>query len=231
MVCPMKNTIYPEYLPKTSVSRVSPTVLDTFNEFLRSQTEIAYLDVTKIMQDLKIKQQVFHKTDFHWNDVTAFIVAKELVGLMSRLHGHNNIWEHDLSVKIEYSALGGENNSLGVLYPYTEPMYNLSTNHTFDSGVVNDIAPGEWNYDSDSRSPKVLLPKTILFGNSFSDGFLRAGFTRYFSSLHRIHSNDISSRFRTIDEHAKFVVIQEIESNLFRWMNSDFWNTLLNELH
>ena len=61
-----------------------------------------------------------------------------------------------------------------------------------------------------------LLPPTMIVGDSFVDGLLRAGMESYFSDLYRVRwppLSKVSDIVRAIPEKTQFLIIQMMEVN------------------
>jgi hypothetical protein len=61
-----------------------------------------------------------------------------------------------------------------------------------------------------------------MFGDSYSDAFVRAGFTAYFTRLQRFLNWDFSKRYASIPQGTRFVILQLIEP-LITLNHTPFW--------
>ena len=84
----------------------------------------------------------------------------------------------------------------------------------------------EWTYTAHPGAPEPLLPGTVMFGDSFADAFLRAGFTRYFKIFVKHSNYTLAKGFGEIDDEARFVVIQDIEPMVPLMKDDTFWPPL-----
>ncbi|NUM60058.1 MAG: hypothetical protein HUU56_15595 [Bdellovibrionaceae bacterium] len=67
-VGPNKQSIYPEFLPDWAQEKLSPiSRYDQLMEKIKTSKYILSIDSKKLLLDLKTKQQLYYKTDSHWN--------------------------------------------------------------------------------------------------------------------------------------------------------------------
>jgi hypothetical protein len=72
VLAPDKHVIYPEHLPE-SIHRVRPTYrMDELLAYLRQHTDLSVLDLRPALIARKQVEQVYFRTDTHWNDAGAF---------------------------------------------------------------------------------------------------------------------------------------------------------------
>ena len=61
------------------------------------------------------------------------------------------------------------------------------------------------------------------FWDSFSDAFLRAGFTGRFREIHKFYNLEFKEKFKDIPSDTKFVILEHIESNLGSMLLDSYW--------
>ena len=99
VIAPNKHTIYYEQLPDyiSKVNRYSAT--DQLVEYLRKQTDILIVDLRDKLLKEKNKNQLYFKTDTHWNyygaDIAQYEIMREIEKLFPgkiqpELHSFNN---------------------------------------------------------------------------------------------------------------------------------------------
>jgi hypothetical protein len=72
VLAPDKHVIYPEHLP-ASIHRVRPTYrMDELLAYLHAHTDLTVLDLRPVLLARKQIEQVYFRTDTHWNDSGAF---------------------------------------------------------------------------------------------------------------------------------------------------------------
>ncbi len=225
MPCPMKNSIYPEMLPATAPRRPKPTGLDRYRKFLMDHPEIVTVDTFPLLMKLKESFQVYYKTDFHWFDPAGAYMAKALVDKLGNLSGMGNLWDFPIKTRIEKITGGGENESLGLLWPIQEDALYLSPERN-EAGVGEysyTQEANDWTFRAKPGNQARLLPCTVMFGDSYADAFSRAGFTAYFSEFHKFFNWEFSKKYSEIAEGTRFVIFQHIETFLNPLLNPSFW--------
>jgi len=84
VLAPDKHVIYPEHLP-ASIHRVRPTYrMDELLAYLRQHTDLSVLDLRPALIARKQVEQVYFRTDTHWNDAGAFAGYQDILRAASR---------------------------------------------------------------------------------------------------------------------------------------------------
>jgi hypothetical protein len=222
--CPMKSTMYQEELPPLHVRSPDFSAFDEYVQFLRDEPGIITIDVENILRPLKQKMQVYHRTDFHWNDPAGAHILLELLDTMEKRAGIPVSEKPSIKIRVEPNTGGGEINSLAVVWPPYEdmlmlesPLYQYSGTYV-DGGRVNT-----WTYTAAPPADPTLLPPTVIFGDSFADAFLRAGFMGRFTELRKFYNLKFKEDFKSIPPNTKFVVIEHIESVIGGMLQDSYW--------
>jgi hypothetical protein len=225
MPCPMKNSVYPEFLPASAPRRPNPTGLERYRKFLQEHPEVVTLDTFPLLTKLKESSQVYYKTDFHWTDPAGAQMARELVNTLGSLSGIGELWTEPIKTRMEKMTAGGENNSLGLLRPIEEDAPSLRTDRSqMPTGEYTYTKEAnEWTYRTKSADTSKLLPCTVMFGDSFADAFTRAGFTAYFTEFHKFYNWEFTKKYLEIPAGTRFVILQHIEVFLNPLLNQGFW--------
>ena len=222
--CPMKTTMYQEELPPIDIHVPEFSSFDEYRQFLREEPGIITIDAEKILRDLKEKMQVYHRTDFHWNDPAGAHTLVELLATMERKAGVPISQKPSIAVRIDPHTGGGEINSLAVVWPPYEDMLMLESPLYQAPGIfVDGGRANTWTYTAPFPRDANLLPPTVLFGDSFADAFLRAGFTGRFSELRKFYNLKFKEDFGLIPPNTKFLVLEHIESNLGAMLLDSYW--------
>jgi alginate O-acetyltransferase complex protein AlgJ len=80
---PDKSSIYPEYLPPLQRSFYERSRLDQLVTYLRMHSAVPVLDVRGALLEAKKEFPVYYKTDSHWNEYGACVVALETANRLS----------------------------------------------------------------------------------------------------------------------------------------------------
>ncbi|MBL8113413.1 MAG: hypothetical protein JNK60_11040, partial [Acidobacteria bacterium] len=116
---PNKNTLYPELLPSWTIKRPKVTAFHHLRAML-AKGDLPWVDAYQTLVDVKRDGQLFHRTDFHWNDVAAAFVGRALVDELGRRTDTGVRWDVpvDRAPLVRFS--GGEALSLGLFTPPRE---------------------------------------------------------------------------------------------------------------
>jgi hypothetical protein len=222
--CPMKTTIYQEELPPLDLRAPAFSAFDEYRQFLRMEPGIITIDAEAVLRNLKAKMPVYHRTDFHWNDPAGAHVLLELLAAMENRAGLSPSQRPSIKIRIDPHMGGGEINSLAVFWPPKEDMQMLEAPLFPTPGnFVDGGRPNTWTYSAPEPYSPGLLPPTVLFGDSFADAFLRAGFTGRFRELRKFYNLSFKEDFRSVPPNTKFLVLEHIESNLGAMLLDSYW--------
>ena len=78
-VPPAKARIYPEYLPDYMRVRLNFCRIDQLTDYLNKKSSILPIDLKKDLITGKKQQQIYYKTDTHWNEFGAFIGYTKII--------------------------------------------------------------------------------------------------------------------------------------------------------
>ena len=213
MIAPMKDVYYGQYLPKTAKQLPPPRQIDLLEDRLRAMKEIIFLDSSAILKDVSVKRNVFHKTDFHWNDPAAFEVARSLVNQLGKLEGKSNpVWTHELSIE-KRSFSGGEAAFMPIFYPPTENGLFVKQDWVQPPfNYVEKQAPFEWIYEIKEPTGRELAPIMIV-GDSFFDGMSRSGIGLYFRKIYKAKWGEtkLAELVKNVPTDSKYVFLEFIE--------------------
>lgn len=201
-------------LPSTVPRLRSPTRFDHLLATLASLPNLAYVDTPVLLNRTQRSRQVFHKTDFHWNDPAAFEVGRALVDLIGRLEGRiKPIWAHRLDVETRRES-GGIAMFMPLFLPPSENGLFLKKTWTDLPGRSELINQGPYEDIVHNMPNKELLPPVLVVGDSFFDGIGRSGFDSYFRDTYRMRwgpKTKISDIAAALPADAPYVIVQFIE--------------------
>jgi len=79
VVVPNKESVYPEFLPD-DIKKINPTThLDQIEEYFNKNSDIRFLDLKPTFMAAKQTQQIYYKTDSHWNSYGAFLAYGKIM--------------------------------------------------------------------------------------------------------------------------------------------------------
>lgn len=188
-IAPMKDVYYSEYLPKTAKKLPAPGQVNLLQDRLKVMKEIIFIDSFSILRDVASSRNVFHKTDFHWNDPAAFDVSRALVNEIGMLEGKANpVWTHKLEIE-KKSFSGGEASFMPIFFPPKESGLFIKQNWIQPPFKYTEkIPPFDSIYEAKQPTGDQLLPIVVL-GDSFFDGMIRSGTQKYFKKIYQANWN------------------------------------------
>lgn len=215
MVTPMKDVYYSEHLPNTVKQLPHPRQVELLQDRLKAMKEIIFIDSFTILKETAKSRNVFHKTDFHWNDPAAFEVARSLVNEIGKSEGKANpVWNHKLEIE-ERSSSGGEASFMPIFFPPAEKALFVKPNWVQPSyNYVEKKKPFEWIYEAKEPTGNELPPITVI-GDSFFDGMLRSGAWIYFKKVYRASWNNINFNelVSSIPSDSRYLLVEFIETS------------------
>jgi alginate O-acetyltransferase complex protein AlgJ len=84
VIAPNKATIYPENLPIQIKKLGDKSRLDQITEFIPVYSNIRLLDLRESLNKAKQKQDIYYKTDTHWNSFGAYQAYLEIIKALSQ---------------------------------------------------------------------------------------------------------------------------------------------------
>lgn len=110
-----KASIYPEMI-QAGKYEVRETPVDIVANYLEATTDIKIVRLKDALLEKKKEEDVFFKTDTHWNEVGAYTAYKTIINKMNNWNLHENepieVEFQDMYRKGEFSAMLGNTNLL-----------------------------------------------------------------------------------------------------------------------
>jgi len=180
VLAPEKSTVYPEFMPERLIPGSSEKRLDQLATLLEENTDMHVIDARSPL--LKYGDPtifLYYRTDSHWNDVGALLVAKEII---EQLRGAfpsltpPTLSDFDLVVK---EGLGGDLAGLLALRDilHEEATYLVARSHSRAKQSATGIdqalvAPNALQQPSATEVDDRTLPRVVLFMDSFGNALL-----------------------------------------------------------
>lgn len=213
----LPDRFLPEKLPASAPRYTGPRPMDSLIAQFDKQLGPDFFDATSILNEVARKHPVFQKTDFHWNVPSAGEVAKVIVNRWASLLGRATpVWTLDVAMRPRrYSGdiarfmplfVMPEETTLEIVYNYRNPdgAQPFSNQGIFEAGHrISDPRPD-------------LLPTGVMVGDSYSDGYLVAGFWTYFQNFYRVRwwpGVTISRLIESLPHDTRLILIQFIETD------------------
>jgi hypothetical protein len=207
---PDKSRVYPEMVPPAEPLLPPGDKYDKLREFLAHEPTLTFIDVEAMM--LRERQTsdvpVYYKTDLHINEAGDLPVVKEIVSQIARLEGRPQIhWDEKLQRAMVTWGPGSQGRFMSPLVSVREqvpaygPLY-LRGGHEPDgywttpeqnpADGMNPERPFDWQFQSNPELCDQRLPATVVYGNSFSDGYWSLGLHKYFCFIRREGTHPMS---------------------------------------
>ena len=185
VIIPMKPTVYPEMFPSQYTKRPNLITLQRFQNALHNN-EIPYIDALKILKIKKLEEDVYFKTDMHFNSVGSAYISKAMIEYFYHKEIDNKIWNKSFT-KNKILFKGGEAKTMPTLISINEntPTWSIKNVH-FTTSIHDDnnIKAGDGFIVLDKGIS--LLPPSIMFGNSFMLRYPSVGYNNYFTESSRV---------------------------------------------
>jgi alginate O-acetyltransferase complex protein AlgJ len=190
---------------------------------MRNDQRLHFVDVFEILKSNQAQFPIFYRQDFHWTDMAALAVAKETVNLISALENSATRWQHPIA--FEYKPIVGpdarfaarlisRNDVLQVplLIKTWQDVHTVKQLNAKQTGL-------EFETDTLLDNPD-LLPQTCMYGNSFSDGLVRAGLADYFQSFTKLDRNRPLSDVPDLTKgRCKYLIVQILDLSTATWLS------------
>jgi len=204
MFCTDKESIYPEYYPKSIKRGPDPIQLDIITNYLQKHTSV---DVFNIRQALLAEKNNYPLYDVssgdftHYNQIGAFFAYREL---MKHINIHfPGIVPYDLNnIDISYDKKGIPSVSLK-----TEITYKKLDPSFFDD--VDVVKPFTWGNDAyENIDPN--LPVILVLRDSYSEErFIGKYFAQHFSKAIFIHFQNMNRIEEYVTKYKPDIVVFE----------------------
>lgn len=162
MLCADKESVYPEYYPKSIMRGSEPIILDVTTTYLKDNTDIDVFNIRKSLMDAKKEYLVYNKAAgdlAHYNEVGAFFAYSEL---MSHIKAYMPEME---SLTINEINIAYNEGDCPVVSLKEEPAFTRLDKDFFDGVAL--IRPFSWE-NAAFINENTNLPTLLLFRDSYS---------------------------------------------------------------
>ncbi len=207
-----KSTIYPEFLPDYIKSKPDNKRLDQFLSELKKQSpNFPIIDLRAVILQAKAKepQEIYYKTDTHWNRIGAYYGYLEVINFLAKNHSNLKARSKD-----QFLFQNGEIKSGDIA-----DIMNLKLDYDFEYDL---IPKSPFNYSriepkSDQRFHKPTfftninktLPILFSYKDSFSDNMMYF-LADNFSKSYFVNEFPCQIDLRTIKDYRANIVIQQM---------------------
>ena len=201
VIAPNKETIYPQYLPEGIKPGQNSCRIDQIMQILQS-TQLSVLDLREAMQTAAQTNQVYRRTDTHWNPLGAMVASREILARMKQDFPDVTIPSLD-DYDQELRSFSGD---LASFLPKDERFVEEEIN------LIPLFQPSALYEDGPERTvishiPKSGLPAAIFFCDSFSEE-LRPFLSEHLSRID--YRRSFSLDLDLIDQEKPDIVVFEV---------------------
>lgn len=213
VVAPNKSTIYPDKLSEEIKILPVPSRLDVLISYLEDN-DLPVLDIRPALRAARQDQDVYYKTDTHWNGYGALAAYTAILNALQSSHPELKPYKaSDLDLVItgpDQREIPSMMNiititELSIMFAPREAF--VQTQHPGDYHSYNQLS---WILDSD-------LPTLLMFHDSFGANYLNDCLSMNFSKSHFIHLGSMSQYLtKESIQHFKpdVLIIEIVERNL-----------------
>lgn len=174
-IAPIKQDIYPEYLPGNLADFQATNRRRQLCEYLNQQSKVPCVDLAKALLDYKATHPetlLYLKTDSHWNEIGALVAYQALLSKAQELFPQKKLDALNLAtLNLKYNPNFKHNGFAGLLgFPITEPRPLLTAKESTDFAQVRVKVGG----DKEGMRTRVLLNPVakdfnsiLILGDSF----------------------------------------------------------------
>lgn len=220
---PNKETIYPDNLPSSIRKEQEVSLQDQLLQSISPGMREHVLDLRETLLRGRKEGQVYFRTDTHWNQAGAFLVANEIIKRLNRVFPQLRPMDRaDYNITIDRQPggdLAGMFSLTRVLTEESPTFVAKQTNppHKVELGYEANKAWRPTVYETDDNS----RPRMLIMHDSFGDS-LQAFLPQYFSrTVCLLRAGTRYAMHFEIDEIKRenpHIVIEEIaERRLFRF--------------
>jgi len=201
VIAPNKETVYPQYLPDQIRPLQNACRIDQVMETLEP-THLSVLDLRAAIQAAALVEQVYHRTDTHWNDMGALHAIREMLALVSEDFPQLSMPEFD-DYEEEIRSFSGD---LAVFLPADDRFVEQETTLAPNFKPSTIIKEGEGR-NIVSSIPGSTLPSAVIIRDSFTDALIPF-LSEHFSRVKYIYSVTID--LDMVKQENPDIVIYEI---------------------
>jgi hypothetical protein len=215
VIAPNKSTIYPDKIPAEIQKTQQESGIDTLFSYHTEHGPQVFIDLRPILLEGRETQQIYYRTDTHWNAVGAYYAYKGIIDELSLSHSDLQVVEltdftQSVSApgKLDISRLIGSTTLLETS-PLLSPNFEINTQWIT---LNTDTIPASLAFNPDGD-----LPKAIIYHDSFGEGlkpYLSLHFSKALFVSRGSQQNDLFS-YTFIDQFdPNIIIIEVIERDL-----------------
>ena len=186
---------------------------------LQSAQGLHFIDVKRHLDENRGVFPLFYRQDFHWTDLTAMVVAADVTDTIAGLEGSPLRWRH--AMQADYQPFVGSEARFAARLNVHEKVIEPQLKQTWTPrhhDLPSDAAGTGWEFQTDQLDDSALLPPTCMYGNSFSDGMLRAGLTEHFRQFYKIsRALPLTQVPALLHGQCRYLIVQVLDIQTGHW--------------
>jgi len=185
---------------------------------MKDVPELHFIDIRQMMLERQGKLPIFYRQDFHWTDLMAMEVASATVERIARLEGSAVRWRHPLR-PVMATFLGVEERFAARLNAADRQSEAMPATTWTAVHRRQTLAEADgYEFETDSLPGPAMLPPACMYGNSFSDGMLRAGLDEHFEKFTKLsRHHDVRTIVPLVRGRCKYLIVQLLDIQANAW--------------
>ncbi len=171
---PVKSTVYPEYMPRAYNRIGTLSRLDQLMAHLKAHSGLKVIDLRTAILDEKSRNQVFYRTDTHWNNRGTYVGYTEIIKTLSRWFPELEVIP--ISAFEEFHTYFQAGRDLPTLLGMPEDFWDRYVDMKLTRpGLAHEIKPpppasklAAGGPDIVFEHPEAGLPRAVMFRDSYA---------------------------------------------------------------
>lgn len=184
VIAPNKATIYPDKLPEQITPLSERSRFDYLISYLKANNLPMALDLRPALQNARLKQDVFYKTNTHWNGYGAHVAYTEIINALRNSHPELTPYKIENLVLNTTQPILQDIPELMRAKFIKEPDFFYTPKENF---VQTLTLMDYFGYNRISSIPNSDLPTLLMIHDSFGYKFLNDYLSMNFGKSHFIH--------------------------------------------
>ena len=188
VAAPSKASIYPEKMPDEIKSMPVESKLDELISYMKDNHQPAILDLRPALRAVRQQQDVYYKTNTHWNGDGAFVAYAEIITALQKDYPELKPYKTEDLKRITTDPEVQDLPAIMHADFITEPSFFFSPKTPFVQTLTSENYLG---YHQFSSTPDAALPTLLMFHDSFGEYYLNDYLGMNFAKSHFVYNNAI----------------------------------------
>lgn len=222
VIAPNKSTVYPEHLPDALTRVRAVSGIDEFADYLKKNSQVAIVDLREKLIKEKTTDDLYYKTDTHWNNYGAFHAYSEMIRpIVSWFPEITPLKLDDFSIDKKRGAAGDLAGMIGGTEFLSDDQFELTPKKPFTATIVEKNENINDPFTMKKSNDK--LPNAIIFRDSFFTAMVPLVAESFNSSRYYWQRWDTKIPMAdVIERYHPDIVIEEVVERIFKFDQNDF---------